>query len=157
MCRRKRKGISLLETMISLGIFALLMGIIVSLVALMISTTAEQKKASQRETESATFIYHLLTDMKSANSVSVESDLLVTYTKDDAHIYAFNDRTGVITRDDEHILRGYETCDLIPIDDSAFTLRFAMPNAEVVEMTIRCGAVEETEDVPQEEVSFDDD
>ena len=154
---RMRKGVSLLETMIAVGIFALLIGIIVADVAIMITSTAEEAKANTRETEAATFLYHILTDMKSANAVTADEGMLIVYSSKDAHTYAFDDRTGTINRDDERLVRGYQICDCLPVDDTSFILRFAMSGDDLIESTIQCGAVEQIYvDYDESEVPEDD-
>ena len=138
-----RKGTSLVETMIAIAIFAMLIAIIVGLVSILIASTDEEMQADSRETEAAAFIYQILTDMKSASEVVTENSKMYIYVGDAVHVYALDDRTGVIRRDDEILLTGYDICELIPIDSTEVGLHFGMTPENEVEMILRCGAVEE--------------
>lgn len=137
--KKKRRGTTLVELIVSMALFTILLAILVTLISVSSTSMHAEKDTREYQQQVDNFVYNLLIDMKSSYEVFVDGDTLTIYQNEKIVYYEIDNLKGIIRRDGSVACESFYACYFIPIDSSSVILRFSVTDTNTVEYTMRCG------------------
>ena len=165
LCQKKRRGFTLLETVIALGIFGIIITIVISMFMTSLYSIQDEKESFSFQQGVDDFIYSVSREMKSAVEVNITGDshncTLEIIGEDSLVFYNVNNLKGEITRsqDEDYIsvATGFESCTFFQEDQTSFTLIFVLSEDDMITQEFRCGSPTRVEIPEETEDSFESD
>lgn len=147
--RKKRKGVSLVEMIIAIGLLSMIVAITVSLLSISTANVKKQASAASYQRDVDNFLYTVLLEMKSAESIMVSGDnefpvLQIIGYDASVIVYEVNNNRGAIYRNKSEdklpIVEGINKCFFHEEDESSVTITIYLTDEESIQYTMRCGA-----------------
>ena len=145
---KSRKGSSLIEVVFAIGLLAIIVSIALALLTISTKNVKNQNSSSAYQRGVDDFVYGLLLEMKSAESIAVSGDedfpVLHVMMQDSSVItYEVNNLRGTIFRNREEtaspLVEGVVKCFFQEEDEGSFTITIFLTEEESIEYTMRCG------------------
>lgn len=146
--KRQRRGATLVEMVVAIGLLAMIVAITISLLSISTSNVRKQEDAVEYQKGVDDFVYHLLLEMKSAESLIVSGDnefpvLQIIGYDSSVVVYEVNNLRGTIYRnksiDNFPVVEGINKCFFHEEDETSVTITIYMTEEESIEYTMRCG------------------
>lgn len=146
--KKSRKGISLTEVVIALALLGTILVIVMQQISLSTANVRLEAEATHYQRGVDAFLYNLLLEMKSAESVAVSGDsdfpvLQIIGYDAETTTYEVNNLRGTIYRnrhiDKNPVADGILQCQFFQEDETAVTITIALDRDEIVEYTMYCG------------------
>ena len=145
----------MVEVVICITLLAMIMAIMISFLSMSTRTTLENRASARYQNDIDNFLYNLLIESKSANSMEASEDKLSLTINFDENtvIYRFDPNTKTISRNGREIVRSrYGTvyygldCKFVPVegDSERITLNINLGNRNVIQYPIRICHVQDT-------------
>lgn len=143
--KQKRKAYSLIEMVVAMGLFAVVLSIVITLMAITTSNAALHNKSYSFFRGTDDFIYNLLIEAKSAEECLVEEDVLTLFFPDATTvIYRINNLVGEVTRNGMVCSSDFYAYYFIPYGNREFGVESRLTEEDSVSYVLYCqGAKEE--------------
>ena len=124
------------------ALFVLLIFMMLMLVTISSYHVADERTSNEVQLTSDSFIYQLLVDMESADSVETddEGETLTIYKGEEIVIYQADRHNRAVTRDGDTVLKYVRNCNFVWADDTSFILQYRVQGGDLVEYTLTCGS-----------------
>ena len=141
--RKKRKGTTLLELVVAVGLFAVLTTMVVILLSMTTTATKTNYSAYSYYRGVDSFVFNLLTEVKSAESLVVDDDTLTLYFPDNKSVlYRIDNFRGKTYRNNLVVSTDFYAYYFIPVDETEVQIRMMLTEDDEVTYTLRCGSVD---------------